>query len=37
MRLYRVENINKIFDKPVNVYAETAKEAIKKAFGEVAQ
>ena len=33
MRLYRVENINKVFDKPVKVYAETAREAIKKAFG----
>lgn len=37
MRLYRVENINKVFDKPVKVYAETAREAIKKAFGEVVQ
>lgn len=33
MRLYSVENINKVFDKPIKVYAETAKEAIKKAFG----
>ena len=33
MRLYRVENISKVFDEPVKVYAETAREAIKKAFG----
>ena len=33
MRLYRVVNINKAFDKPVDVYADTARKAIKGAFG----
>ena len=33
MRLYTVVNIDKPFEMPVRVYAETAREAIKKAFG----
>lgn len=32
MRKYTVENINKPFIEPIYVYANTAKEAIKKVY-----